>query len=128
MPTENESELLRFSCQLRDEYASLNLIIGEMESDGSPTVEPISEQMQKIKATESDLAPIREAYMKRRDHASAEIQAVTDETIEFVKSLMPKLANLEKASVESLRRLFPKIQGSVRAVQMQNAYSSQGSR
>ena len=123
-----ESELLRYSCLLRDEYATLNRIIGQMESDGSPSVEPIREQMQKIKDTESELAPIREAYMKSRDHASADIQAVTDETIELVKSLMPKLANMEKASVESLRRLFPKIQGSVRAVQMQNAYGSQGSR
>lgn len=123
-----ESELLRYSCQLRDEYATLNRIIGQMETDGSAAVEPISEQMQKIKDTESELAPIRESYMKSRDHASTDIQAVTDETIELVKSLMPKLANMEKASVESLRRLFPKIQGSVRAVQMQNAYGSQGSR
>jgi hypothetical protein len=39
---------------------------------------------------------------------------------------MPKLAQLEKATVESANRLFPKIQESVRAVQMQSAYGAGG--
>lgn len=117
-----EQTLLDYTIELKQQYQRLSEIVDSLEKESSRTVDPISEQMKRIKRIESSLGPLRDSYLRQHDHASGEIAKVTDETIELVKTLMPKLASLEKASVDSLRRLFPKIQGSVRAVQMQNAY------
>jgi predicted nuclease with TOPRIM domain len=117
-----EQMLLEYTIELKQQYERLSEIVDSLERESSRTIDPISKQMKRIKRIESSLAPLRDSYLRRHDHASGEIAKVTDETIELVKTLMPKLASLEKASVDSLRRLFPKIQGSVRAVQMQNAY------
>lgn len=122
MSIHEEQMLIDYTMQLKQQYLDLSRIVESIEGDSSQSVESISDQMNLIKQTESLLGPLREAYQRKNEHASGRVQEVTDETIEVVKSLMPKLANLEKASVDSLRRLFPKIQGSVRAVQMQNAY------
>ena len=122
MSIRDEQMLLDYTVQLKKQYESLNDIVDALENDSNRNVDTISDQMKQIKHTEDRLRPLREAYQQTHEHADGEIQAVTNQTIEVVKSLMPKLASLEKSSVESLRRLFPKIQGSVRAVQMQNAY------
>ncbi len=123
MSFRDEQRLIDLTIELKDQYEHLCEIVQSIEHDGGGTVDVISQQMKKIKETEAALQPLRRAYQDSGDSASPRVQEVTDETIEVVKMLMPKLANLEKASVESLRRLFPKIQGSVRAVQMQNAYN-----
>jgi len=118
----DEQALLQYTRLLKQQYTKLSEIVESVGRDNGRDIEPISTQMKYIKETESRLSPLRHAFSQSQCKASSELQQVTDETIELVKTLMPKLAELEKASVDSLRRLFPKIQGSVRAVQMQNAY------
>lgn len=117
-----EQTLIDYTVQLKQQYEQLCGIVDSLDNESNRTVEAISDQMKQIKRTEDLLGPLREAYRESNQSVGAELQSITDETIEVVKALMPKLASLEKASVDSLRRLFPKIQGSVRAVQMQNAY------
>ena len=122
MSTAEEQTIFDYTVKLKQQYERLSEIVETLDKEPHRTVDSISDQMKQIKQTEDLLGPLREAYRERHEHTGEHIQAITDETIEVVKALMPKLANLEKASVDSLRRLFPKIQGSVRAVQMQNAY------
>ncbi|QDV81912.1 hypothetical protein [Planctomycetes bacterium TBK1r] len=122
MLAHEEQTLIDYTIKLKQQYQSLSEIVDAIEREPGRGVEAINEQMKQIKQTEDLLRPLRERYQEEHEHASGQIKALTDETIDVVKSLMPKLAGLEKASVDSLRRLFPKIQGSVRAVQMQNAY------
>ncbi len=118
----DERLLIQDTLLLKQQYEKLAEIIDMMRRDHSRDIEPISEQMRCIKETESRLRPARESFTRSGLQASKELQQATEATIELVETLMPRLAELEKASVDSLRRLFPKIQGSVRAVQMQNAY------
>ena len=122
MSVQANEKLFLLTKQLRDQYSALEGIIDSANADPNQSVERISEHMKQIKSTEEQLCPLRETFVSDQSPLAFEIKRVTDETIETVKTLMPKLASLEKASVESLRRLFPRIQGSVRAVQMQNAY------
>ncbi|MCA9137418.1 MAG: hypothetical protein KDB00_11685 [Planctomycetales bacterium] len=117
-----EQTLIDLTTQLKQQYEQLCNIVDALDNDSNRNIDAISEQMKPIKRIEELLRPLRDAYRENGDDVGAELQAITDQTIEVVKTLMPKLASLEKASAESLRRLFPKIQGSVRAVQMQNAY------
>lgn len=117
-----EDSLLEYTRLLKQQYERLCEIVESISRENARDVEPISTQMKLIKDTEGSLRPLRERFASSQSQPSHQLQQLTDETIEIVKTLMPKLAALEKASVESLRRLFPKIQGSVRAVQMQNAY------
>ncbi|OYP32355.1 hypothetical protein [Rhodopirellula sp. MGV] len=118
----NETLLFNYTSELKSHYEKLNAIIDEHANDSHGAIEPIREQMALVKQTEEKLRPIRETYLGESRELSGQLQAITDETIDLVKSLMPKLAQLEKVSVDSLRRLFPRIQGSVRGIQMQNAY------
>jgi hypothetical protein len=119
---DDEQLLIRETLLLKQQYEQLAEIVETMRQEQSRNVEPISGQMKCIKETESRLRPMREAFTRSGKQASKELKQATEATIRLVETLMPKLAELEKASVDSLRRLFPKIQGSVRAVQMQNAY------
>ncbi|WP_182868225.1 hypothetical protein [Stieleria mannarensis] len=122
MSPSEEQTLIEYTVRLKQQYERLNEIVDTVGREPGGGVETIGEQMKEIKQTEDVLRPLRQRYQEQHEHASGQIKNLTDETIDVVKSLMPKLAGLEKASVDSLRRLFPKIQGSVRAVQMQNAY------
>ncbi len=119
---DDEQSLIQETLLLKQQYEKLAEIVETMRQEQSRDVEPISEQMKCIKDTESRLRPMRESFTRSGKQASKELQRATEATIGLVETLMPKLSELEKASVDSLRRLFPKIQGSVRAVQMQNAY------
>ena len=122
MSPNDERLLIDLTIELKRQYEALSEIIDAIEREPGRGIEAISQQMKQIKLIEDRLGPLRELYQRDNEHTSGQVKVVTDDTIEAVKTLMPKLAGLEKASVDSLRRLFPKIQGSVRAVQMQNAY------
>ncbi|MCC9602047.1 hypothetical protein LOC67_15905 [Stieleria sp. JC731] len=122
MTETNDSLLLAYTDELKGHYVRLAEIIDQYAEDSHGAVEPIRAQMTLVKQTEEKLRPLRESYIGSESEPSGQVKAITDETIELVKSLMPKLAQLEKTSVDSLRRLFPRIQGSVRGIQMQNAY------
>ena len=122
MTETNDTLLADYTVELKTHYERLDQIVDQFADDSHGAVEPIREQMVLVKQTEEKLRPLREAYLSSDREPSKKVTALTDETIELVKALMPKLAQMEKTSVESLRRLFPRIQGSVRAIQMQNAY------
>lgn len=122
MSPHEEQALIDLTILLKSQYDDLGQIVDAVQSDPNYGVDSITDQMKKIRQTEDRLGPLRTLYRQEKEYAEGKLKAVTDETIETVKTIMPKLAGLEKASVESLRRLFPKIQGSVRAAQMQSAY------
>ncbi|WP_436715449.1 hypothetical protein U8335_23590 [Roseiconus lacunae] len=122
MSETNETRLLSYTSELKQHYERLNQIIEQYADDSHHAVDPIREQMALVKQTEDKLRPLRQSYLDQSNELSGPLKTLTDETIELVQSLMPKLAQLEKSSVDSLRRLFPRIQGSVRGIQMQNAY------
>jgi DNA repair exonuclease SbcCD ATPase subunit len=112
--------------QLLQQYQSLDATIDVMVKTESTSMEGVTSRIAEIKRTEQSLAPLREQYRREFETLSDDLRRVTDQTIELVTGLMPKLAQLEKATVESANRLFPKIQESVRAVQMQSAYGAGG--
>lgn len=115
-------ELFGLTNQLKAQYEQLASLIESLHDENGRDVAPMNDQMQRIKQTEATLKPLRDEFLAKGNVVDGPLKKVNDETIEIVISLMPMLAELEKSSVESLRRLFPKIQGSVRAIQMQNAY------
>jgi predicted nucleic acid-binding Zn-ribbon protein len=112
--------------QLLQQYQSLDATIDTLGQSESPSMDDVTSKIAEIKQIEQSLAPIREQYRSEFETLSDDLRRVTDQTIELVTGLMPKLAQLEKATVESANRLFPKIQESVRAVQMQSAYGAGG--
>ncbi|MEO1616787.1 MAG: hypothetical protein AAFV88_13095 [Planctomycetota bacterium] len=116
------NELLEQTKTLKRQYEELAELIESFREESHREVDPMNDLMKRIKQTEASLKPLRESFLASGQKVTGTLKEVTDETIEIVKSLMPMLGDLEKSSVDSLRRLFPKIQGSVRAVQMQNAY------
>ncbi|MFN3191413.1 MAG: hypothetical protein ACE361_12900 [Aureliella sp.] len=127
MPSPNSAKLEELTLMLRQQYRALDKIVDGMGEDGALSVEVMGQHLKAIKQTESLLAPIRQEFIASGETLDQLAQEATSETIELVKGLMPKLAQLEKVTAESAKRLFPKIQENVRAVQMQNAYQA-GSR
>ena len=121
--TENDP-LGTLTLKLKQQYQALDSIVESMNRDSSQSIDLISEQLKVIKETETMLRPLREEFRRTNTKLPPHLQVPTDETIELVKGLMPKLAQLEKSTLDSAQRLFPKIQESVRAVQMQNAYQA----
>lgn len=121
--TENDP-LTTLTLKLKQQYQALDSIVESMNRDSTQSIDLISEQLKVIKETETMLRPLREEFRRTNTKLPPHLQVPTDETIELVKGLMPKLAQLEKATLDSAQRLFPKIQESVRAVQMQNAYQA----
>ncbi|MGB7346353.1 MAG: hypothetical protein WBD20_19195 [Pirellulaceae bacterium] len=124
MSNNENGQLLFLTNQLFQQYQALEGIVDALNLSPESTVDGITVQMKAIKETEQALRPLREEFRRTTDTLPVELQVPTDQTIELVKSLMPKLAQLEKTTLESANRLFPQIQESVRAVQMQNAYGS----
>jgi len=118
--------LLSLTNTLLQQYQSLNATVDSLNDGPVDSVDEISVQIAAIKKTEEQLLPLREAFRETHPTLPSELKIPTDQTIELVKGLMPKLAQLEKATLESANRLYPKIQESVRAVQMQNAYGTAG--
>ncbi len=126
MPNDLETSLGSLMDQLLQQYQSLDATIDTLGQSESPSMDDVTSKIAEIKQIEQSLAPIREQYRSEFETLSDDLRRVTDQTIELVTGLMPKLAQLEKATVESANRLFPKIQESVRAVQMQSAYGAGG--
>ncbi|QDT11876.1 hypothetical protein [Planctomycetes bacterium K23_9] len=116
------TQLHKLTLQLLQQYKLLDQVVDALNEGPAESIDDINEQMLAIKETEKSLLPLREVFRQTNDSLPDELRNPTDETIELVKGLMPKLAQLEKTTLESANRLFPKIQESVRAVQMQNAY------
>ncbi|NND98988.1 MAG: hypothetical protein HKN47_16860 [Pirellulaceae bacterium] len=119
-----DNPLLELTLQLQQQYQHLDRLLDSITDASSAAIESIGPHMNEIKRTEAALGPLREQFHRTSEQMTPALKNATDETIDLVKGLMPKLAQLEKTTFESAQRLFPKIQESVRAVQMQNAYSS----
>lgn len=122
MMDNSENPLLALTLQLKQQYQALDSIVDSFSHDTDQSMNSISDQLKLIKQTEETLRPLREEFRAANATVPAVLQIPTEQTIELVKGLMPKLAQLEKQTLDSAKRLFPKIQESVRAVQMQNAY------
>ena len=122
MPLAKDQPLVQLTLQLRQQYQTLDSMVDSMNRTSEVEIEPITQQLTAIQATEEALRPMRETFRKEHDRLPPELEEPNNQTIELLKGLMPKLAQLEKATLDSAKRLFPKIQESVRAVQMQNAY------
>ncbi len=124
MSSNETHSLLELTQLLRKQYGDLDAIIDAATTGSTESLQAISQQMKSIKQTETLLLPLREEYRRSKADLPAALKIPTDETIELLKNIMPKLAQLEKETIDSSQRLFPRITESVRAVQMQNAYQT----
>ena len=124
MSSNEKHSLLELTQLLRKQYGDLDAIIDAATNGSTESLQAISQQMKSIKQTETLLLPLREEYRRSNADLPAALKIPTDETIELLKNIMPKLAQLEKETIDSSQRLFPRITESVRAVQMQNAYQT----
>ncbi|MEO1530036.1 MAG: hypothetical protein AAFX06_31875 [Planctomycetota bacterium] len=123
-PSPNTS-LLELTVQLRNLYRELDQSVDSMQVGSVESLGHIGDKMRLIQEVEHQLGPLREAYQQTNSKLPQSLREPTDQTVDLLKGLLPKLAQLEKATVDSFQRLFPKIQESVRAVKMQNAYAQQ---
>ncbi len=126
MSNEIDANLMELTVQLRDRYQELNELVDTMIQSSDFSVDRLGGRMNDIRELEESLAPLRETFRQANETVPAALREPTGETIELVKGLLPKLAQLEKSTMEAADRLFPKIQASVRAVQMQRAYGATG--
>ena len=124
MSSTKHDPLVLLTLRLQEQYQTLDRLVDSMNQSSDVSIEPMSEQVKAIKETEDQLRPLREMFRASGHELPPELNKPNNETIELLKGLMPKLAQLEKSTLESTQRLFPKIQQSVRAVQMQNAYGA----
>lgn len=124
MSNDSDQNMLELAARLRDQYRDLSKVVERKVECGDHSIEEISELIEQIRDTENHLRPLREDFRDGQRVASDELREVTDETISLMQSIMPKLGELEKATLESAKRLYPEIQQSVRVVQMQKAYGA----
>ncbi|MEL6108566.1 MAG: hypothetical protein AAFU85_21380 [Planctomycetota bacterium] len=127
MSSQPNNALLELTVELRDLYRELDATVDSMQVGSVEALDQIGDKMKLIQATESRLGPLREVFQQTNSTLPGALREPTDQTIDLLKGLLPKLAQLEKATIDSFQRLFPKIQESVRAVKMQNAYAQQAS-
>lgn len=127
MSSQPRNALLELTVELRDLYRELDDTVNSMQVGSVEALDQIGDKMKSIQETESRLGPLREAFQQTNSAFPSTLREPTDQTIDLLKGLLPKLAQLEKATIDSFQRLFPKIQESVRAVKMQNAYAQQAS-
>ena len=116
------AKFAKLSLQLLEQYRALDAVIDDSAAEIQDSVVTIGEHMNRIKATEAELLPLRNAIVADKVQIGGELQQITDQTIAIVQGLMPKLAQIEKATADAAKRLMPQVQESVRAVQMQRAY------
>ena len=124
MSNSDDETFATLTVQLHQQYVELDGIVDKLTQGPIESVDSIADQMKKIKSTEGALGPLRDRFIESKRSLSDHLQTVTDQTIVLVTQLMPKLAQLEKTTIDSAKRLFPQVQQNVRAVQMQNAYVS----
>lgn len=113
--------------QLRQQYREFSALLDALTQNSERVEIPfdqISQQIKQIKHTESLLIPLRQQFSQSGLELSQRLIDATNETIVIVKSVLPKLEQLEKLTSDSVQRLFPQVRQSVRAVQMQNAYQN----
>ena len=122
MSNSDDETFATLTVQLHQQYVELDGIVDKLTQGPLESVDSIADQMKKIKRTEGALGPLRDRFIESKRSLSDHLQTVTDQTIVLVTQLMPKLAQLEKTTIDSAKRLFPQVQQNVRAVQMQNAY------
>lgn len=122
MSNSDDETFATLTVQLHQQYVELDGIVDKLAQGPIESVDSIADQMKKIKRTEGALGPLRDRFIESKRSLSDQLQTVTDQTIVLVTQLMPKLAQLEKTTIDSAKRLFPQVQQNVRAVQMQNAY------
>ena len=127
MSSQPRNALLELTVELRDLYRELDDAVNSMQVGSVEALDQIGDKMKLIQETEGRLGPLREAFQQTNSALPSTLREPTDQTIDLLKGLLPKLAQLEKATIDSFQRLFPKIQESVRAVKMQNAYAQQAS-
>lgn len=127
MSNQTPDALLDLTLQLRNHYRELDETVDSMQVGSVESLEKIGDKMKLIQATENQIAPLRDSFQQTKSKLPQSLREPTDQTIDLLKGLLPKLAQLEKATVDSFEQLFPKIQESVRAVKMQNAYAQQAS-
>ena len=127
MSKQTDGAILELTVRLRNLYQELDETVDSMHVGSVESLELIGKKMKAIQDTESQLGPLRESFQQTSAVMPSSLREPTNQTIDLLKGLLPKLAQLEKATIDSFERLFPKIQESVRAVKMQNAYSQQAS-
>lgn len=121
--------LLKHTVELRDQYLMLDHMLDCFRTQDCLRVEPVAEHMQEIAKTEQALKPLRDSFHQHQlsvtaPELSQHINEIVDETIELIKTIMPKLAQLEQQTHSLAKGLQPQVAVGVRARQMQNAYRS----
>ena len=124
MSNSDDETFAILTVQLHQQYVELDGIVDKLTQGPLESVDSTADQMKKMKRIEGALGPLRDRFIESKRSLSDHLQTVTDQTIVLVTQLMPKLAQLEKTTIDSAKRLFPQVQQNVRAVQMQNAYVS----
>lgn len=124
MSNHDNEALSELTTRLHQQYCELSKIVDSIDEQTLGSVDAIGVQLKTIKETEDELAPMRAEFTRSGMRLSPAMQSATDETIELLKTLLPKLAQLEKSTIESAQRLFPQVRRGVRALQMQNAYAA----
>jgi hypothetical protein len=117
--------LTEHSSRLQQQYAELDAIVDALVRHGGQDMDAINVRITAIKQTEELLRPLRDHFCQSKESMPAAVQESTQATIDIIKGLMPKLAQLEKDTAAAAQRLYPKVQQSVRAVQMQTAYGNE---
>ncbi len=117
-------ELDELILRLRDQYRELDSAISVASVTDDDSITAIGDQLKAIKATEQKLTPLREQVIASGAVIRDESRRASNETTDIIKGLMPKLGQLELETVTAAKRLSPRIQDGVRAIQMQAAYES----
>jgi hypothetical protein len=118
--------------QLADQYDVVNqavdTVYAQRESASkTEMLESITQLLTRVKQTEAEIQPLRESLQADNVTIPATTQAIINQTIQTVTTLIPRIGALEKEAVESREKLAPVIREGVRAAKMQSAYAKQRS-
>lgn len=128
MKTNDIEQYRKLVFQLRDQYKvvleKVDAIFARQEpTANTETLRVIQNLLVDVKHTESKLEPLRAQLQASGNTTPVDVREVVDQTVGMVSKLIPRMGQLEQAAVESRERMAPEIHASVRAVQMQSAYS-----
>ena len=85
----------------------------------------IKQLLSQVRQTEAEIQPLRDSLQANNATIPDSTQAIIDDTIQMVTTLIPKIGALEKEAVESREKLAPEIHEGVRAAKTKTAYARQ---
>lgn len=129
-PDPLEQQVLEHLQALFVEYLQMDDLADELlelQQQGKPIdslMDRLRQGREQILELENRGSAVMRQYRETRDHSSAAVNQLIDQTRQKIEQLMLKIATLEKSAQKAYQQLVPEIDHGVRGNQMKQAYGN----